>query len=44
MGTVESVYPLKDGTFIIIFNEETPDCDGYFNVAVGQVGVIPIHI
>lgn len=39
MGTVESVYPQNNGNFIIILKDETPDCDGYFNVTVGQAGV-----
>lgn len=43
-GTVKSVYPLADGRYVIIFNEDSPSCDGtpgnkYHYVGIGENGV-----
>ena len=43
-GTVKRVYPLNNGNFIIIFNENSALCtsrpsDQYHNVTVGQANV-----
>lgn len=42
VSTIKNVYPLNNGNFIIVFDEDSPDCthaSNYFNVTVGQSGV-----